>query len=31
MPAEGEAVIEWLLANEELWRLPNISELIEAA
>lgn len=28
MPAEGEAVIEWMLANEERWRLPSISALI---
>jgi hypothetical protein len=28
MPAEGEAVIEWMLANEGRWRLPSISELI---
>lgn len=28
MPAEGEAVIEWMLANEERWRLPSITDLI---
>lgn len=30
MPAEGEAVIEWMTANEKRWRLPNIAALIEA-
>lgn len=29
MPAEGEAVIEWMAANEELWRRPNITALME--
>jgi hypothetical protein len=31
MPAEGEAVIEWMIANEATWRLPNIEALIESA
>lgn len=31
MPAEGEAVIEWMLANEDRWRLPNIIALIDPA
>ena len=30
MPAEGEAVIDWMVANEERWRMPNIAALIEA-
>jgi len=30
-PAEGEAVIEWMAAHEDLWRLPNITALIDAA
>ncbi len=29
MPAEGEAVIEWMADNEEMWRRPNIAALIE--
>ena len=31
MPAEGEAVIEWMAANESAWRLPSIAPLLEAA
>ena len=31
MPAEGEAVIEWMAANEDVWRLPSIAPLLEAA
>jgi hypothetical protein len=27
MPAEGEALIEWLLANERTWRLNSLTEL----
>lgn len=30
MPAEGEAVIDWMAANEDRWRLPNITALIES-
>jgi hypothetical protein len=29
MPAEGEAVIAWMRANEEAWRLPSIRSLLE--
>ncbi len=29
MPAEGEAVIGWMGANEEAWRLPSIRSLLE--
>lgn len=29
MPAEGEAVIGWMRANEEAWRLPSIRSLLE--
>jgi len=31
MPAEGEAVIEWMIANETEWRLPDIQALTESA
>lgn len=31
MPAEGQAVIEWMAVNEEAWRRPNITALIESA
>jgi hypothetical protein len=27
MPAEGEALIQWLLANEPTWRLDSLSEV----
>lgn len=27
MPAEGEALIQWLLANERTWRLDSLAEL----
>jgi hypothetical protein len=30
MPAEGEALIDWMAANEHVWRLPSISPLLEA-
>jgi hypothetical protein len=30
MPAEGEALIEWMRANEDRWRYPTIGDLIEA-
>jgi hypothetical protein len=29
MPAEGEAVIGWMRANEEAWRLPSIRTVLE--
>lgn len=29
MPAEGEALIQWLLANESMWRLDSLAELGE--
>ena len=29
MPAEGEAVIGWMRANEEGWRLPSIRTVLE--
>lgn len=29
MPAEGEAMIEWMAANEDEWRLASIVDLIE--
>lgn len=31
MPAEGEAVVEWMRENEAEWRLPSISALNEAS
>ncbi len=31
MPAEGEALIEWMRANEDSWRLPSIAGLLRAA
>jgi hypothetical protein len=31
MPAEGDAVIAWMQANEDAWRSPDISALIESA
>jgi len=31
MPAEGEAVMDWMDATEESWRRPNITALIESA
>lgn len=30
MPAEGEALIDWMRANEETWRVPSIRSLLEA-
>ena len=27
MPAEGEALLEWMLANEEEWRLDSLADL----
>jgi hypothetical protein len=29
MPAEGEALLEWILANESQWRLDSLSELVQ--
>jgi hypothetical protein len=31
MPAEGEAVLEWMLANEAEWRLDSLTELTAGA
>lgn len=31
MPAEGEAVLDWMERNEPLWRAPSLTELNEAA
>lgn len=31
MPAEGEAVIDWMKANESRWRRPNIDALIDGS
>lgn len=31
MPAEGEALIEWMVANQGRWRLPDIAALIDSA
>lgn len=31
MPAEGEAVLEWMATNEASWRLPSIEGLLEGA
>lgn len=30
MPAEGEALLEWLLANEPLWRGDSLAELAQS-
>lgn len=30
MPAEGEALLEWMVANEERWRAPSLSQLTAA-
>ena len=27
MPAEGEALIQWLIANEQAWRLDSLAEV----
>jgi hypothetical protein len=27
MPAEGQALIEWLVENESIWRIPSLKEL----
>jgi DNA-binding transcriptional ArsR family regulator len=29
MPAEGEALLDWLLANEREWRLDSLADLIQ--
>lgn len=31
MPAEGEAIIEWMAADEDRWRLSSVAALLEAA
>lgn len=30
MPSEGEAVLEWMLANEEIWRFGSLGEYLAA-
>jgi len=30
MPAEGEALMEWMAANEDRWRLPNLRAALDA-
>jgi hypothetical protein len=29
MPSEGEALLEWMLAHEELWRLKSLADAVE--
>jgi hypothetical protein len=31
LPAEGEAVLDWMIANESLWRLPSLAEIPSAS
>jgi hypothetical protein len=29
MPAEGEALLAWMVENEEGWRVPSLRDLVE--
>ena len=30
MPSEGEALLNWMLANEQEWRLNSLADAVEA-